>query len=118
MCTIVSEYEQVLKNVKQFNFDLQQNTDIVSQLSMFRHWYFIEESGKFGPSKYIGYADISTEKYRRGKGKDGGDTERALARWFRKATEEDISRLPTDLDLLVSGYGKKIRKNFVIHIRK
>ncbi len=61
MCTIVTEREQVVRNVEQFNADLERNTDIVSQLNMFRHWYFIEESRKFVHSKYIGYEGIDTE---------------------------------------------------------
>ena len=50
MSTLVSEYEQVVSNVQQFNCDLRNNTDMVSQLSMFRHWYFVQEAGQFGPT--------------------------------------------------------------------
>ncbi len=118
MCKLVTDIEQVKQNVKQFNADLRQNTDIISQLSMFRHWYFIDELGMFGPSKFIGYAGINTENYRRGKGKDGRDTEPVLAAWFRKATMEEQELLAKDLDILVAGYGKKVKSNFIIHVRR
>ncbi len=83
---------------------------------MIRHWYFIEESGKFGPRKYIGYAGIDTEKSRRGKGKDERETEQALEKWFVRGKDEDQRQLAADLDVLLARHGKKIKKNYVIHV--
>lgn len=111
-------YQEIIENVKQFNNDLKNSTDIVSQLSMFKHWYYVSEIGMFGPSKYIGYVDMNVGKYNRGKNKDGRDTEKILVKWFRKSTIEETNELTPELNHLFFGYRKKLRKNYVIHVKK
>lgn len=44
MDELVTSLEEVLENVKQFNEDLKNKTDIITQLSQFRHWYFISST--------------------------------------------------------------------------
>lgn len=75
---LVTSLKEVIENVKQFNKDLTENTDIVSQLTQFIHWYYIPSMGAFGPSKYIGYKNMNTSKYDRGKRKTGVGTEKIL----------------------------------------
>lgn len=53
---------------------------------MFRQWYYIPELNVFGPSKYIGYKNMNTSKYDRGKRKTGVGTEKILKEWFIKLT--------------------------------
>lgn len=81
---LVTSVNEVLENIIQFNKDLKQETDIISQLSQFRHWYYIPQLDLFGPSKYIGYCKMNTEKYNRGSNKTGVDTEKVLKQWFIK----------------------------------
>jgi len=92
---------------------LEQRTDILSQLSLFKHWYYIKEIDMFGPNKYIGYKEINTSKYNRGYGLDGRDTERVLQQWFRqlaKGSGEEME-LKRQLEILLGSYGKKLRSN-------
>lgn len=55
---------------------------------MFIHWYYIPDLNAFGPSKYIGYKNMSTSNYARGKRKTGVDTEKILKEWFFKVPDE------------------------------
>jgi hypothetical protein len=54
----------------------------VTQLTQFKHWYYISDLDAFGPSKYIGYKDMNTSRYARGRHKTGVDTEKVLRQWF------------------------------------
>ncbi|MFD0828471.1 hypothetical protein ACT8ZR_22855 [Neobacillus sp. M.A.Huq-85] len=120
MDELVTSLEEVLENVKQFNEDLKNKTDIITQLSQFRHWYFIASINLFGPSKYIGYRAMSTKKYDRGSRKTGVDTEDVLKMWFVKLpqTSEKSYELLSQVQLLLADYDKKINKAATIHILK
>lgn len=41
MDELIISLKEVVDNVKQFNQDLTDNTEIVSQLTQFKHWYYI-----------------------------------------------------------------------------
>ncbi|WP_050613799.1 hypothetical protein [Bacillus testis] len=117
---LVISLEDVKKNIIQFNRDLEENTDIISQLTQFIHWYYIPTIDAFGPSKYIGYKNMDTEKYARGENKTGVDTEKIMKEWFVKLSPESsksqelMSKLESQFDL----YGKKVKRNARIHILK
>ncbi|MDN4493589.1 hypothetical protein [Ureibacillus aquaedulcis] len=117
---LVTSLEEVVKNVIQFNEDLENHTDIVTQLSMFIHWYYIPTINAFGPSKYIGYKNMNTEKYDRGKRKTGVDTEKELKEWFVKLSveSEKAQELMEELYKLLEKHDKKVRSNANIHILK
>ena len=38
---LVTTLEEVKSNVQQFNLDLKAETDIVNQLTQFKHWYYV-----------------------------------------------------------------------------
>ena len=119
MAASVESYgDEVVANVRQFNSDLEAKTDIVTQLSQFRHWYYVPNAG-FGPSKFIGYKNMNTAKYRRGEDKDGRDTEVVLREWFRPLNEDSsqYKKLYPQLESLLLRYGKMPRSNAIIHVR-
>ncbi|MEW9053061.1 MAG: hypothetical protein AB2392_18015 [Neobacillus sp.] len=120
MDELVTSLKEVVDNINRFNKDLEDNTDIITQLTMFRHWYYIPELNAFGPSKYIGYKDMSTSKYDRGRRKTGVDTEKILKEWFIKLPVESkkSQELMEELYRLVEAHGKKVKSNAVIHIFK
>src|SRR5699024_9781866 len=91
---LVATLDEVETNIKQFNDDMINNTDIINQLSSFRHWCYSDRLKLFGPSKYIGYKNMNVELYDRGRGKDGGKTEKVLFSWFKKlSTEDDLNSI-------------------------
>ena len=112
--------DEVFENIIQFNIDLEEESEIILQLSQFRHWYYVPELNLFGPSKYIGYSKMNTKKYNRGSNKTGVDTEKVLKKWFiilDNSSEKDIMLMNKLKDLLAQ-YNKKPRSNAVIHILK
>ena len=117
---LVNHYEEVVENVVQFNTDLDAETDLITQLGQFAHWYYIEELDLFGPSKFVGYCKMNTELYDFGFGKNGGDTERVLNRWFLKllSASSQGQNLRLKLEARLADFKKKPRKNCVIHIKR
>lgn len=117
---LVLSLEEIVRNVEQFNRDLLEETDIVTQLTQFKHWYYIPSVNAFGPSKYIGYKEMNTTRYARGKGKTGVDTEKILKQWFVKLSKESkqSQELMEELANLLDKYNKKVRSNAFIHVLK
>jgi hypothetical protein len=120
MADLVTEYAEVKQNVRQFNQDLEANAPITEQLSQFIHWYFIPELDQFGPSKFIGYKMMTSDRYNRGSEKDGRTTERALRKWFEEISEADsrYGDLLNRLENLLEPHGKRLRSDFKIHVPK
>ncbi|WP_259391284.1 hypothetical protein [Paenibacillus sp. 1011MAR3C5] len=120
MYVLVTELDEVLDNVKQFNADLKAGRDVNDQLSQFTHWYYISELDQFGPSKYVGYKNMTSNDYLRGDGKDGRDTEKVLKNWFATLDEEDTRYTPlwVKLNDMLYEYRKSLRKNAKIHVLK
>lgn len=115
----VRSYDEVVKNVERFNEELPMSSLLTGKLKMFKHWYFIPEIGAFGPSKFIGYQDMSESVYREDL-QDGGVTEGALKEWFdtlEPGTELD-SLLKGDLNALLGLHNKSIKQNAHIHVPK
>ncbi|MGO4889956.1 hypothetical protein ACJ2A9_19605 [Anaerobacillus sp. MEB173] len=117
---LVTSLDEVVLNIKQFNTDLSEELDVISQLSQFKHWYFIPQINLFGPSKYIGYKNMNTSRYNRGRSKTGVDTEKELKIWFVKLSRdsEKSKKLMTELEAILACHNKKPRSNAHIHILK
>lgn len=114
----VTSMEEVMTNVRRFNKDLEEDEDLPSQLSQFRHWYYLPGLDAFGPSKFIGYKEMTARRYDRGRNKDGRETEDVLRRWFVKlSSDSDEARMLLDkLTDLLMPYGKKPNKATAIHV--
>jgi hypothetical protein len=117
---LVSNLQEIGENIVQFNSDLNNETELIEQLSQFSHWYYIDGLDMFGPSKFIGYKQMNTERYARGYAKNGGDTEKVLIKWFRTLAprSREDSELRVKLESRLADFKKKPRKNAVIHVLK
>jgi hypothetical protein len=117
---LVSNLQEIGENIVQFNSDLNNETELIEQLSQFSHWYYIDGLDMFGPSKFIGYKQMNTERYARGYAKNGGDTEKVLVKWFRTLApgSRENSELRVKLESRLADFKKKPRKNAVIHVLK
>lgn len=115
----VKTYDGIVQNVERFNNELPTSSVLINKLKMFKRWYYIPEIGIFGPSKYIGYRDMSQAVYQEDL-QDGGVTEGVLRGWF------DVLDEGSELDILLKGelnamlrlYGKSIKQNAFIHVPK
>lgn len=118
MAELVTELDEVVDNVRQFNADLTDGIYIVGKLSEFKHWYYVSELDMFGPSEYVGYKSMTSREY--SVYNDGRDTEKALREWFRILDAGDDQHTSLSVKLIDLHYvnGKNIRKNAKIHVLK
>ncbi|QOR68260.1 hypothetical protein IM538_09210 [Cytobacillus suaedae] len=117
---LVTEYNDVLINIYQFNEDLQNDEEVAAFLSQFKHWYYIPDLNMFGPSKYIGYKNMNSIVFNQGIQKSEVETGKVLKEWFyplEPNTNEDLV-LRTELASLLEQADKKLRANAIIHVPK
>jgi hypothetical protein len=117
---LVTEYNDVLINIYQFNEDLRNDEEVSFYLSQFKHWYYIPDLNMFGPSKYIGYKNMNSIVFNQGIQKSEVETGKVLKEWFyplQTKTNEDLV-LRTELANLLEEAEKKLRANAVIHVPK
>ncbi len=100
----VTSLEDAAANIARYTLSVKEHPGLAARLSMHRSWYAVkDESGQwiFGPSKFVGYHDVTPEDYLSGYDrKDGRETEPALLKLFT----------PVDLD---SSLGIELRHAFV-----
>jgi len=102
------------RGIATFNLELEASEGLKERVAYARGWYAVrndDDSGwSFGPSKFIGYKDLTADDYlASNNGLDGRKTEAQLSQWFQIVDEE--TELHNELwDALVEfleGYGKE-----------
>ena len=117
---LASTLEQVQKNLRSFNMDDPALLDILAYV---RRWYAIEtEAGwGFGPSKFIGYADMDAKNYFAMHDQlDGRVTEKTLETWFVELNEQDglATKLASELRDMLARRGKSLNAKARILVLK
>lgn len=112
---LVKNMKEVRASIRQFNIDVERNADLASRLKMSRAWYYDPELDLVGPSKFIGYAGMTAERYSQGlqSGQlDGRDTEPTLRKWFRvlDGASPEAAFVRTRAEALLAKYGKSLSK--------
>lgn len=133
---LVTNNEEVIRNIKHFNHELDLYVDgdcdksitlLVENISHYRAWYayWDEEENKylFAPSKYIGYQNMDAKQYAELNRSylDGRKTEIVLANWYQTLDENDDSyeELKSKLSDYCWGYNnKRLNSLFRINILK
>lgn len=113
---VAQSYEDVIKNVGEFNKSLDEGKDLQGSLSFFRAWYYIPELDAVGPSKFIGYKDMTAGEYvgRYKQDLDGRETESVLKQWF-EVLEGDSPKdkyVAAKVEQLLQRYDKRPSKAF------
>ena len=84
-------YEDVVRGIKAFikafNDALGGKERLETRLAYYRAWYYSPELDLVGPSKFVGYLDLTPEEAMSTVGLDGKVTEPVLTRWFYRAAE-------------------------------
>src|SRR5256885_2599046 len=63
---VVADLQQVAENIRRYQDDLAANADLVARMSRHPAWYALRRNNGrwlFGPSKFIGYAGITAQRY-------------------------------------------------------
>ena len=110
MAKLISTVSEAKKNIEGFDTFIETETAMQALLPRHRAWYAIwtDDLGwAFGPSKVIGYKDITAEEYLE-KGGDGRKTEAVLQKWFEEVGPDHPhhDELWSDLRDYLDEYGK------------
>jgi hypothetical protein len=108
----VSDYNQVLENIHRFNEGLTSDTDLESLLAFYRAWYYAPEADSVGPSKFLGYQDMTAIEYMARDDLDGRETEPVLQRWFEVLEEGTPEHQYVERKVLelTARFGKRVSK--------
>lgn len=112
MPKVVTAFEQVDRNIREYVSSLEQDSRLAQRLPYHRAWYAIQQADGewlFGPSKFIGYQDASARDYLASYSrKDGGETEAGLQPWFESVdlTTALGRDLHAQFETFASRYGK------------
>lgn len=89
MKRIVSHENEVERNIIAYQHEVEASPDLAGRIRQHPAWYAIrspEGEWLFGPSKFVGYENMTAEAYMKvaakGGGGDGRATERVLEKWF------------------------------------
>ena len=111
---IVTKPEQVLQNIQTFQEEVEtngKNNDLAHTLSHFRAWYAIKAGSEwiFGPSKFVGYSDLTANSYSVNNAKlDGRQTEATIQPWFTEVSSGPLhDELHEALNDFLASFGKK-----------
>jgi len=123
MLKLVDKYDDVVKNAKEFHKSIENDIELIRKLSMFRHWYYIEEIDAFAPSKFIGFKDITIDDYKIGTSPeqgymDGRDTVKQLKQWFKLVDNVESDIYYKKLVDYLSKYDKKPNKMLKLYNKK
>lgn len=94
MLPLVESLDQMIANVKEYQKAVEEigsggrRRRIMP--SVVRDWYYIPSLGMVGPSRFIGYKGMTSDRYAKSP-VNGGETERHLHAkgWFRQLGKED-----------------------------
>lgn len=108
--SLVTEYDEVINNVKAFNQGLEEGEDLEYQLSYFRAWYYVPKLDMVGPSKFIGYKGMTANEYMNSNDLDGKETVSRLGRWFKDLDEEmpEFRYVDQLTERLLAKYSKRV----------
>lgn len=117
---LATTLDQVQNNLRSFDMD---EPSLLGILAYVRRWYAVETQAGwvFGPSKFIGYADMDAKTYFAKHGQlDGRVTEKTLEAWFVELNSQDglAAKLASDLRDLLARRGKSLNSKARIHVLK
>jgi hypothetical protein len=111
---LVTSASQTLQNITQFNTELTSGQGLQHLLSSFVSWYAVKGSDGsiiFGPSKFIGYDNMTATLYLQiNKQIDGRATEGALSCWYQAPNTHEEQLLRAELSRGLARFGKAINK--------
>lgn len=114
MNKLVSSLQGAIDGIKRLNESVDSHPELAGRLGQAHAYYVLEHGGKpmFGFSKFVGYEDMTPERYLRDyEILDGRNTEHALKTWFEEVHpgSSAYADLRASLTDWLSEYGKRPR---------
>lgn len=122
---IVSEAAQVVANILAYQREIERSADLADRIRQHVAWYAIRApDGRwmFGPSKFIGYLQMNSDKYLaisgHGGEANGRETERKLEEWFVQEPENTarFRELKTVFEEFANRFGKTANRRWRISL--
>jgi len=60
---LVKNATEVIANIERFNKDIGKSEYLKNNLRRFKDWYYDSDTKKFGPKKFVGFKNMTAEKY-------------------------------------------------------
>jgi hypothetical protein len=124
MRELINGYTQVVENIHRYNEDLPDFPHLQDILSNHRDCYYLPSLRAFGPSKFIGYIDMTGLRYTNYGEEEGsfhgGYCQKALSEFFVLADDKAANGLGlySQLKSLQYRYGKRPRSNVRFYLPK
>lgn len=121
---IVASFEQAASQIREYAAGLPSHPELVGLMRRHRAWYAVKDEGGrwlFGPSKFVGNADVSPRSYVHAANREpGGATERVLSEWFDIVPEgtELFSELRRAFDEFAARFGKVAHRDWRVAVPK
>ena len=121
MRKVIRNQEDIFKNIKQYDVDLDSSVKIQSRAKFHRNWYVYQDGADiyFGPSKYIGYLDMNAKSYFSNTlPKDGRVTDKILEAYGTPIVKgsAQFQKLYEKFTKLLSSYGITPNKLTNFHV--
>lgn len=122
---LVKSVSEVVANIEKFNEDIGQSEYLICNLSMFKDWYYNTLTKQFGPKKFVGFKDMTAEKYEALKKNpdtnfrgnfDSSLTAPILKELSIQPDQADKNMLFSKLKTFLSDYDSHPKSNAVIHV--
>lgn len=107
---LVKSMEQAKASIARFNADLPNAPRLNERLTYNRAWYYDPDSDLVGPSKFIGYANMTASRYVEGWSFDGRQTEPVLLKVGFTVLEQgspEEAHVRAKVEALCAKYGKR-----------
>ena len=123
----IKSISEVVANIQRFNENLVKSEYLIKHLSSFSDWYYDLEADSFGPKKFVGFMDMTAQKYEalkkdartNARGNfDSSLTKNPLDEFYRLITDEESQELYPKLEHFLWLYDKKPRAKATIYIEK
>ena len=118
---LLSSANAASENIRAYEKFVADSPDLINRLAMHRAWYAVRDGNawRFGNSKFIGYADMTPDKYLAG-GLDGKKTEKVLQEWFVKVEpdESNYAELRESLERFLKVHDKSPNKQARVNVLK
>lgn len=121
---LVSSRSEIEANIKTFNEGLEKGKYVREQLSRYTDWYYNPVSDEFGPKKFVGFKEMTFEKYELLKRNNVTNTRRNFDSSITTGILDEIYPITVDtsnplyvkLSSMLAVYGKKLGRGAVIHL--
>lgn len=122
---LVTTTAEVVANIKKFNEEIGESEYLIKTLSSYTDWYYDSLTNQFGPKKFVGFKNMTAEKYealkknpntnRRGNF-DSSLTASILERLLTQVDQDKENELFIELEIFLANFDAHPRSNARVHL--